>query len=230
MTDIKTNVHRVMVTIERTARQSGRDPGGIKLLAATKTRSVAEVRVAIEAGVRLFGENYVQEGQAKSKQLDASVEWHMIGHLQRNKVKGALDVFSVVESLDSLELARVLDREAAKRGGVARAFVEVNLGGETTKSGVSRNQVTPLIEAVGGLPHLSIEGLMTVPPFFSDAEGARPYFRALKELQLSLGNLGIPNVRLSELSMGMTNDYAVAIQEGATIVRIGTAIFGERRT
>jgi pyridoxal phosphate enzyme (YggS family) len=230
MTDIKANVQRVMETIERAARQSGRDPESIRLLAATKTRSVAEIRVAVEAGVRLFGENYVQEGETKSKQVGASVEWHMIGHLQRNKVKGALEVFSVIESLDSLELARVLDREAGKRGGTARAFVEVNIGGEPTKSGVSRNQVSPLIEAVGGLPHLSVEGLMTVPPFFSDAEGARPYFRALKELQLSLGNLGIPNVRLSELSMGMTNDYAVAIQEGATIVRIGTAIFGERRT
>jgi uncharacterized pyridoxal phosphate-containing UPF0001 family protein len=113
---------------------------------------------------------------------------------------------------------------------VARAFVEVNLGGETTKSGVSRERVGPLIEDIGRLSHVSVEGLMTVPPFFGDAEGARPYFRALKELQLSLGNLGVPNVGLSELSMGMTNDYAVAIQEGATIVRIGTAIFGERRT
>jgi pyridoxal phosphate enzyme (YggS family) len=230
MSDIQANVQRVMETIARTARQSGRDPQSVKLLAATKTRSVAEVRAAVEAGVRLFGENYVQEGRAKSKQLDGPVEWHMIGHLQRNKVKGALDVFSVVESLDSLELARALDREAGKRGVVARAFVEVNLGGESTKSGLNREEAAPLIQAVGELPHLSLEGLMTIPPLFSDPERARPYFRALKELQLSLANLGIPNVRLSELSMGMTNDYEVAIQEGATIVRIGTAIFGERRT
>lgn len=230
MTDIKANVQRVMETIERTARRSGRDPGGIRLLAATKTRSVAEIRVAIEAGVRLCGENYVQEGRAKRNQLDATVEWHMIGRLQRNKVKNGLDVFSLVESLDSLELARALDREAAQRGKVARAFVEVNLGGEAAKSGVGPDQVSRLIEAVGELPHLSVEGLMTVPPLAVDAERARPYFRALKQIQLSLGNLGVPNASLNELSMGMTNDYGVAIEEGATIVRIGTAIFGERRT
>jgi pyridoxal phosphate enzyme (YggS family) len=153
----------------------------------------------------------------------------MIGHLQRNKVKAAVELFSLIQSLDGLELARALDREGKRRGQVVRVFVEVNLAGEQTKSGISRGGLARLLEEVGGLANLAVEGLMTIPPFHEDPEEIRPYFRGLKELQESLAGLKIPNVQPRELSMGMTHDYAVAIEEGATMVRIGTAIFGERK-
>ncbi|MGH7829525.1 MAG: YggS family pyridoxal phosphate-dependent enzyme, partial [Candidatus Binatia bacterium] len=156
-------------------------------------------------------------------------EWHMIGHLQRNKAKAAVDLFSLIQSLDSLELARALDREGKKRGRVVRVFVEINLAGEPTKSGIGKAELVELLEGIGGLSNLRVEGLMTVPPFHENPEETRPYFRVLKELQGSLAGLKIPNVQLRELSMGMTHDYPVAIEEGATMVRIGTAIFGERR-
>jgi pyridoxal phosphate enzyme (YggS family) len=217
-----------METIESIATRCGRNPSEIKLLAATKSQSVAAIREAIQAGIRLFGENYIQEARTKKESIAESVEWHMIGHLQRNKVKAAVELFSLIQSLDSLELARALDREGKRRGEAVRVFVEVNLAGEQTKSGISRAELDPLLEKVGGLSNLTVEGLMTVPPFHEDPEKIRPYFRGLKELQKSLAGLKIPNVQLRELSMGMTHDYPVAIEEGATIVRIGTAIFGER--
>ena len=227
--DIAANYHRVMETIHSAATRCGRNPSEIKLLAATKSQSVAAVREAIEAGIRLFGENYIQEARTKKESIAESVEWHMIGHLQRNKVKAAVELFSLIQSLDSLELARALDREGKRRGRTVRVFVEVNLAGEQTKSGINREGVAALLEEVGGLANLTVEGLMTVPPFHEDPEKIRPYFRSLKELQKSLAGLKIPNVQPRELSMGMTHDYPVAIEEGATMVRIGTAIFGERR-
>ncbi|MBI2360973.1 MAG: YggS family pyridoxal phosphate-dependent enzyme, partial [Deltaproteobacteria bacterium] len=156
------------------------------------------------------------------------VEWHMIGHLQRNKVKAALDLFDLIESLDNTALAKELDKEGKKRGRQVSAFVEVNLAGEESKTGIDKNQLVPLLEEVGKLSHLSVEGLMAVPPLRENPEDARPYFRALRELQSELSRLKIPNVELNELSMGMTHDYPVAIEEGATIVRVGTAIFGPR--
>ena len=177
----------------------------------------------------MFGENYVQEAKTKREAIREPAEWHMIGHLQRNKVKAALDLFDLIESLDSAALARELDKEAKKSGRKARTFVEVNLGGEESKSGIAREQLRPLLEEVGSLSHLSVEGLMTVPPFREDPEEVRPYFRTLRELQLELRELKMPNVELKELSMGMTHDYPVAIEEGATIVRIGTALFGPRQ-
>ena len=226
---IAANYRRVMETIHSAATRCGRNPNEIKLLAATKSQSVAAIREAIKAGIRLFGENYIQEARIKRESVEESVEWHMIGHLQRNKVKAAVELFSLIQSLDGLELARALDREGKRRGQVVRVFVEVNLAGEQTKSGISRGGLALLLEEVGGLANLAVEGLMTIPPFHEDPEEIRPYFRGLKELQESLAGLKIPNVQPRELSMGMTHDYAVAIEEGATMVRIGTAIFGERK-
>jgi len=226
---IAANYRRVMETIHSAATRCGRNPNEIKLLAATKSQSVAAIREAIKAGIRLFGENYIQEARIKRESVEESVEWHMIGHLQRNKVKAAVELFSLIQSLDGLELARALDREGKRRGRVVRVFVEVNLAGEQTKSGISRGGLALLLEEVGGLANLAVEGLMTIPPFHEDPEEIRPYFRGLKELQESLAGLKIPNVQPRELSMGMTHDYAVAIEEGATMVRIGTAIFGERK-
>jgi hypothetical protein len=152
----------------------------------------------------------------------------MIGHLQRNKVRLAVELFDVIESLDNLALARELDKEGRRRGQIIRAFVEINLGGEESKSGIAKNHVASLLESVAKLANLRVEGLMTVPPFRQDPEQVRPYFRELRELKEKLSESGFPNVDLKELSMGMTHDYPVAVEEGATIVRIGTALFGPR--
>ena len=228
MADIADNCRQLLKRVEGLAISCGRDPRGIKLLAASKSQGVSRIREAIEAGIRLFGENYVQEAKAKREEIKEPVEWHMIGHLQRNKVKVALELFDLIESLDNAELARELDKEGKKRGKTVRAFVEVNLGGEESKSGIPKEKVVALLQEVGKLSHLRIEGLMVVPPFRENSEEVRPYFRALRELQTELMALKITNVDLQELSMGMTHDYPVAIEEGATLVRIGTAIFGPR--
>lgn len=228
MVDIVANCRRVLDRINEAAAKCGRDPSQIKLLAASKSQSAAQIRAAIEAGIRLFGENYVQETKAKREAIPDPVEWHMIGHLQRNKVKAALELFDLIESLDSVELARELDKEGKKKETTVRAFVEVNLGGEESKSGIHKEKVGSLLQEAGELPHLRIEGLMVVPPFRENPEEVRPYFRALKDLQMELRGLQLPNVNLQELSIGMTHDYPVAIEEGSTLVRIGTAIFGPR--
>ena len=228
MVDIAANCRKVLDRINEAAAKCGRDPSRIRLLAASKSQNAFQVRAAIEAGIRLFGENYVQEAKAKREKIRDPVEWHMIGHLQRNKVKIALELFDLIESLDSVELARELDKEGKKKGKAVRAFVEVNLGGEGSKSGIVKEKVGSLLQEVGELSYLKVEGLMVIPPFRENPEEVRPYFRALKELRADLMALNIPNVDLRELSMGMTHDYPVAIEEGATLVRIGTAIFGPR--
>lgn len=228
MIDIAANCREVLDRINEAAAKCGRDPRGIRLLAASKTQSAPRIREAAAAGIRLFGENYVQEAKAKREAVKDPVEWHMIGHLQRNKVKAALEIFDLVESLDGVELATELHKEGKKSGKTVRAFIEVNLGGEESKGGIQRANVGSLLQEVGELSHLRVEGLMVIPPFRENPEAARPYFRALRELQEDLMALNLPNVNLRELSMGMTHDYPVAIEEGATLVRIGTAIFGPR--
>ncbi len=228
MVDIAANYRRVVERINEAAAKSGRDPSRVKLLAASKSQSASQIRAAIEAGIRLFGENYVQEAKAKRGEIKDPVEWHMIGHLQRNKVKIALDLFDLIQSVNSADLAKELDKEGRKRGKTVRAFVEVNLGGEESKRGVAKDKVGSLLRDVGKLSHLKVEGLMVIPPFRENPGETRPYFRALRELQADLMALHIPNVDLRELSMGMTHDYQIAIEEGATLVRIGTAIFGPR--
>ena len=226
---ISANFSTVMETIRRSAERKGRDPAGVRLLAASKQQDLVKVRGAIEAGVRLFGENYVQEAKAKVEAIEEPVEWHMIGHLQKNKIRQAVQLFSLIETLDSLDLAALLEQEGRKRGHPIRAYVEVNLAKEESKSGICEENLLPLLKKVGTFSHLRIEGLMVIPPLRGDPEEVRPFFRRLKELKESLRELSIPNVELKELSMGMTHDYPVAIEEGATIVRVGTAIFGERR-
>lgn len=228
MVDVAANYRKVLERISEAASKCGRDPNGIKLLAASKAQNASRILQAVEAGIGLFGENYVQEAKAKREAIRDPVEWHMIGHLQRNKVKTALEIFDLIQSLDSLELARELDREGKKRGKKVRLFLEVNLGGEEGKSGIAKDEVGSLLREVAKLPYLRIEGLMSVPPFSENPEEMRPYFRALKELKSDLMALNLPNVELKELSMGMTHDYPVAIEEGSTLVRIGTAIFGPR--
>lgn len=229
MVDVAGQLRVLHARIHEAAAKAGRDPSEIKLLAAAKSQSLDRIRAAVAAGVTLIGENYVQEAQAKKPQIAQPVEWHMIGHLQRNKVKAAVDLFDVIQSLDSEALAQALDREGAKCSRIIRTFIEVNLGGEESKGGVPKNQVPSLLAKVGALSYVGVEGLMTVPPFREDAEGERQFFRELYELRAELGEFNFPNVALNELSMGMSHDYWVAIEEGATIVRIGTALFGPRK-
>ena len=229
MTDVAASCQKILARINDAALKCGRNPRSIKLLAAAKSQSVEAIRAAIAAGVTLIGENYVQEAADKKRLISESIEWHMIGHLQRNKAKLAVELFDMIESLDNLALARDLDKEGAKRGKTIRAFVEVNLGGEESKSGIAKDQLSPTLVEMGKLAHLRVEGLMAVPPFRENLEEVRPFFRALRELRDQLNELRLPNIELMELSMGMTHDYTVAIEEGATIVRIGTALFGPRR-
>ena len=228
MVDVAANYQNIVDRIHRAAVKAGRDAGRIKLLAAAKAQSIDAIRAGIKAGVILIGENYVQEAEEKKRQISAPVEWHMIGHLQRNKAKAAVEIFDVIESLDSLALARELDKEGRRRGKIIRSLVEVNLAGEKTKSGIPADNVAALLREAAPLANLRIEGLMTVPPFKDDLEEVRPYFRALRELKDKLIDLNLPEAGLHELSMGMTHDFPVAIEEGATIVRIGTALFGIR--
>ena len=228
MVDVAGNYRRILERIDEAAVKRGRNPTEVKLLGAAKAQSVASVRAAIAAGVSLIGENYVQEAQEKKAQIPQSVEWHMIGHLQRNKAKAAVEIFDLIESLDSVGLARELEKQGERIGKEIRALVEVNLAGEESKSGIAKADLAPLLEAIAEFNHVTVEGLMTVPPFREDPEETRPYFRELSELKAKFNGQRIPHVDLQELSMGMTHDYPVAVEEGATIVRIGTALFGPR--
>ena len=228
MVDVGANYRAIAERVNRAAVAVGRDPNEIKILGAAKAQGVASIEAAIGAGLRFIGENYVQEALLKRQNIPHRVEWHMIGHLQRNKVKTALELFDVIESLDNAALARELDLQGRKRSIRVRALIEVNLSGERSKSGVAKDSLLELLEASGKLPHMSIEGLMTIPPVCNNAEESRVFFRELRQLRDELGQQRRGNVELRELSMGMTNDFEVAVEEGATIVRIGTALFGER--
>ena len=229
MVDVAANYRKINDRIGEAAQKAGRNPREIKLLAAAKSQSVESIRAAIAAGVRLIGENYVQEAESKRQVILEAGEWHMIGHLQRNKVKAALSTFDLIQSLDSMALAVELDKEGRRNGKTVRTLIEVNLGAEASKSGIGQDKVAELLKRVGDLSHVRVEGFMAVPPFKEKPEEIRPYFSALKELQVKLQCLKIPNGSFNELSMGMTHDYPVAVEEGATIVRIGTALFGPRK-
>ncbi len=214
--------------MDQAAGRAGRDPEEIKLVAVSKTIESARIQEAIEAGVTILGENYVQEAREKIEKIGHGVQWHMIGHLQKNKAKHTVTLFDYIHSLDGISLAREIDRRAAQKGIRVRALVEVNLSGETSKFGIAFEAVMDLVRHVALLKHISIEGLMTMPPYFDEPEKARPYFMRLRELRDRIREEGIEGVRMDELSMGMSGDFEVAIEEGATMVRVGTAIFGER--
>jgi pyridoxal phosphate enzyme (YggS family) len=216
---------RVRDRIAATAARVGRDPSSITLVAVSKTMPVEVIREGLAAGITILGENRVQEARDKIASLPGRATWHLVGHLQTNKAKLAVQLFEMVHSLDSLKLAEALDRHGQEAGNVVRCLVEVNLGGEESKSGTTEEGVRSLLEAAGRLTHLKIEGLMTIPPFLADPEQVRPYFRRLRNLRDKLAGEGF---HLADLSMGMTHDFEVAIEEGATMVRIGTAIFGAR--
>jgi pyridoxal phosphate enzyme (YggS family) len=226
MSTIKENFLRVTSRIEEAARRSGRDPSEIKLVAVSKTVDPARIIEAIRAGVSILGENYVQEAQKKIEEIKQPVAWHFIGHLQSNKAKYAIRLFDTIHSVDSLPLAEELNRKAAQANRTIKVMIEVNLSKEATKFGTDEEKVLHMAQGVLGLSSLSLEGLMTMPPYFDDPEMSRPYYIALRELKEKLVKEGIP---LRELSMGMSNDFEVAVEEGATYVRVGTAIFGPRR-
>ena len=222
------NLERIRAEIASACTRCGRDPDGVRLVAVSKTHPAEAVRAAQLAGQKLFGENYVQEFLAKAEAVDAPVEWHFLGHLQSNKVKYLAGRVALIHSLDRFSLAEEINRQWGKFGATAEVLVEVNLGGESSKAGVAEGELEPLLRRLTTLPHLKVRGLMLLPPYLSDPEQVRPYFRRLRELAAAMAALELPGVSLGELSMGMSHDFAVAIEEGATLVRIGTAIFGER--
>jgi pyridoxal phosphate enzyme (YggS family) len=229
MSAVSENIRRVREVIAEAALKAGRNPSDVKLMAVTKTVDDDRIREAIEAGVDIVGENYVQEGKRKIEKLGKGrVEWHLIGYLQSNKAKYAVKLFDLIHSVDRMSLAQELDRRSGNAGLITKVLIEVNLSGEETKTGVGKADAVALIRDVARLENLSIQGLMTMPPWFDDPEGARSYFTALRNLRDRIEGEGIENVKMKELSMGMTGDYGVAVEEGATIVRVGRGIFGER--
>jgi len=231
MSHVAENLEKVKTVIAKAAERSGRSPDSVLLVAVTKTKPADMVREAMEAGHFDFGENYAQELRDKAAEIgDDRARWHFIGHLQKNKVKYLVGLVHDIQSLDRLELAREIEKRAGKEGLVIRAFLEVNLGEEETKSGALVGEVMELIDEIKSMEHIELVGLMTMPPFFDDPEGSRPYYRRLRELRDEIREkAGEPDF-LPELSMGLSGDYEVAIEEGATMVRVGTAIFGERPT
>ncbi len=226
--EISANYLRVQASVAEAAQRCGRQPETVTIVCAAKTKGPEAVQAALAAGAADIGENYVQEAQQKITQVSAPARWHLIGHLQRNKARDAVRLFTLIHSLDSVPLAQELHRQGEKHHITVRTLIEVNVGGEATKSGIAPEQVGSLLEAVTTLARVRVEGFMTVPPPGSTAEDARPYFRALAALRERYARFCATNVELKELSMGMTDDYSVAIEEGATIVRIGRAIFGAR--
>jgi pyridoxal phosphate enzyme (YggS family) len=224
------NINELYKSISRAAMKADRSPDEVKLVAATKTVGTDAVREAVESGLRLFGENRVQEAKKKIlsdeiRSMNEKLEWHMIGNLQKNKAKDAVQLFGLVHSVDSIELAEELNRQAGMIGKIQRVLVQVKLSGEETKHGVPESGLMRLLLQIRDMASLRLEGLMTIPPFFEDTEKVRPYFRRLRELRDSAVTAGFA---LPELSMGMSHDFEAAIGEGATMVRIGASIFGER--
>jgi pyridoxal phosphate enzyme (YggS family) len=229
---IAENISAVRARIARAAARVRRGPESVSLIAVSKTVEPARIREAFAAGLRVFGENRVQEFQDKSGGLKelGDAEWHLIGHLQSNKANKAVEIFHAVDSLDSLRLAERLNRAAAERSKVLPVLIEINVGGEESKNGIPLDspELEVLLRGLEKLDHLQLRGLMAVPPFTSNPEGARPYFRLLRDLRDSIAARRLPHLQMDVLSMGMSHDFEVAIEEGSTCIRVGTAIFGER--
>ncbi len=229
MTVIVNNLAAVISRIQQACAVAGRDPGTVRLVAVSKLHPASVITEAATAGQQIFGENYVQELIDKAAQLNCPVAWHLIGHLQSNKVKYLPGIVSMIHTVDRLSLAQEIDRQwQDKLGASCDILVQVNVSGEATKSGTTRAEAVELVRAIACLPNVRVRGLMTMPPFFDDPESARPYFKELRVLAEQIDKEAIPGVEMAELSMGMSGDFEVAIEEGATLVRVGTAIFGER--
>jgi len=227
--DITENLANIRHQIETTCRQCGRNPAEVRLVAVAKTKPVEQVEAALAAGQSIIGESYVQELVAKTEQIRSSAEWHFIGHLQSNKVKYLVGLVALIHSVDRMSLAKEISKQWGNNGLTAEILLQINLGEEESKSGTTLDQAEDLARRIACLPHIRINGLMTLPPYCPDPEEVRPYFRQLRELAAHLEACNLPGVSMNELSMGMSHDFPVAIEEGATLVRVGTAIFGERR-
>src|SRR4051812_18470833 len=228
MGSVAENLDRVRAQIAEAAGKAGRSVGDIELVAISKTHAADRVQEAHAAGQNLFGESKVQEARAKIPECPSSLRWHFVGHLQKNKIRHALPLFELFHSIDSLALAQELNRVADDDGMRARVLLEVNVSGEGSKYGFAPEKLRAEIESLLELPRLTIEGLMTIPPFAEEAEASRPFFVQLREVRDRLEKEF--DLKLPQLSMGMTNDFTVAVEEGATLVRVGTAIFGPRAT
>jgi hypothetical protein len=227
--NIADNINTIKQRIVSAAVKCGRNPDSIKLLAVTKTISAEYIIKAIDAGITMLGENYVQEAKDKIAAIGSRAGWHMIGRLQTNKAKYAVVLFDYVHSVDRLELAQELDKRAGLINRRLNILMEVNISGEKSKSGIPADDAPALIKQIAGLENLAMRGLMTMAPYSNNPENARPYFSALRNLRDNISHQRIPGIEMKELSMGMTDDFEVAIEEGATIVRIGRAIFGKRK-
>ncbi|NTV15045.1 MAG: YggS family pyridoxal phosphate-dependent enzyme [Desulfobulbaceae bacterium] len=229
MSGIRANLEEIRNRIDRAARKAGRDPERVRLVAVSKKVSVELLREAMDYGQHLFGENYLQEAEVKIAELGSGCEWHFIGHLQSNKATQAAGLFDLIETVDRLKVATALDRSLSGSGRVLPVLLQVNIGREPQKSGVLPEAAAGLLRQLQELPNLLVRGLMVMPPFLAEAEAVRPFFRSTRELAAKLSEQGLlPPTGEVELSMGMSGDYQVAVAEGATLVRVGTALFGAR--
>lgn len=228
MSAIAENVERVKARLARAAQAVGRDPQEIELVVVTKNVGLPMIEEAIDAGITTIGENRVQEAHDKHRRITRPVKWHLVGHLQRNKVKPALEIFDMIHSVDSFRLAKEISRRARQMGKVVDILVQVNTSGEEAKSGLAPEETVDSIRSICSLEGSSVKGLMTIGAFLPDPEQVRPCFRLLRKLKEKVESAAIPGVQMKYLSMGMTNDFEVAVEEGANLVRIGTAIFGPR--
>lgn len=225
---IRKNLETVEKNIQMACEKAGRDRKDVTLIAVSKTKPVSDIREAMDCGITVFGENKVQEIRDKTEEIKEPLDWHMIGHLQVNKVKFLPGKVCMIHSVDNIKLADEIEKQAAKHDIVMDVLVEVNMAGEDTKFGLTPEQTADFVKEISKNSHLNIRGLMTIAPFTDDPESNRVYFKGLRELKDSINAMNIPNVNMDTLSMGMTGDYQVAIEEGATFVRVGTGIFGER--
>lgn len=225
---IAENLDEVRNRIDQACERAGRDPKEVTLIAVSKTKPLAMLEEAYAHGARDFGENWVQEIQEKVPLLPEDIHWHMIGHLQRNKVKYIIDKVSLIHSVDSVRLAEEIEKQAEKHDVDMDILIEVNMAEEETKFGLKKDEVIQMVKECAKLPHIHIKGLMTIAPFVENPEDNRQYFKAIRELSVDISRENIDNVSMGILSMGMTGDFEVAVEEGATLVRVGTGIFGER--
>ena len=226
METIKNNLEIVNEKMKKAALKVNRKPEEIKLVAVTKTATAEQIKEAINAGVKIIGENRVQDAKEKYQILTADIEWHLIGHLQTNKTKYAVEIFNCIHSVDSIKLAQEIDRRSKQFGKKIDVLVEVNVSGEETKYGIKPEELEPFLKEISEFPEIRVRGLMTIAPIVEDKEEVRPYFRKLRELSEEIKSKNIGNVKMDWLSMGMTEDFEIAIEEGANMVRIGRGIFG----
>ncbi len=228
MSMLQEKLMTVQENIQKACEKSGRDVNEVTLIAVSKTKPISMLQEAYDLGVRIFGENKVQELDEKFEALPKDIQWHMIGHLQRNKVKNVVGKATLIHSVDSLRLAETIEKEAEKKNLTVDVLIEVNFAKEDTKFGIFPEDAASLVENVAKLPHIKVKGLMTIAPNVENPEDNRLIFRGLRKLSVDIANKNIDNVNMNVLSMGMTNDYQIAVEEGATMVRVGTGIFGAR--